>query len=278
MEVLDIQNVELFNFAAVLLGAGLFAGLLAGLLGVGGGAISVPVLFYVFTFLGLDEATNMHLAVGTSLAIIIPTSLSSLRAHHKRGAVDMDLLWAWAPAIVVGVALGSVLAGVSNSTLLIAIFASVALIMSINMVFGRQDWRLGEHMITGVKAHSVAGVMGGLSAMMGIGGGAFGVTVMTLYGYSIHRAVGTAAGFGAMISIPGTIGFIIAGWDVPGRPPFSLGYVNLIGFVLLALAAAVAAPVGAWLAHSTSRVTLMRAFALFLFLTSLRMFWTLFSG
>ncbi len=276
MDIIDAQNLDLLIFAVALLSAGVFAGVIAGLLGVGGGIVSVPVMFHVFTLLGLDKAIVMHLAVGTSLAIIIPTSISSLRSHYRRGAVDMSLLKAWAPAMIVGVALGSLFAGFANADLLIAVFASVALVVAVNMAFGRANWRLGEHMPSGPKTHILAGTIGGLSTMMGIGGGTFGVTVMTLFGYPIHRAVGTAAGFGVLISIPGTVGFIASGLDVPGRPPFSLGYVNVIGFGLLASASVVSAPVGVWLAHAMKRAVLLRAFALFLFLTSLRMFWSLF--
>ncbi len=275
MDILDAQNTDLVIFAGALLAAGVFAGIIAGLLGVGGGIVAVPVLFHVFTLLDLDKAIVMHLAVGTSLAIIIPTSISSLRSHFKRGAVDMSLLKAWAPAMIGGVILGSILAGFANSTFLIAVFASVALLVAANLAFGRPDWRLGERMPSGPRAHFMAGTIGGLSTMMGIGGGTFGVSVMTLFGYPIHRAVGTAAGFGVLISLPGTIGFIVNGLGVPDRPPFSLGYVNLVGFALLASASVVSAPLGVWLAHSLNRTALLRAFALFLFLTSMRMFWSL---
>jgi len=274
----DYSAAELGLFIAGLLATGIVAGIIAGLLGVGGGIVIVPVLFHVFTAIGLDEAVRMHLAVGTSLATIIATSIRSVRAHHKKGAVDWALLKRWALPMLLGVAAGTSLAAYVNGEVLTAIFATVALLVAFNMAFGRDDWRLGSELPGTAGQGLIAAIIGGLSYMMGIGGGTFGVTVMTLYGKPIHQAVATSAGLGLLISVPGAIGFVLGGWGIETLPPLSLGYVNLIGFALIVPATVLAAPWGANLAHAISRVTLARAFAFFLLITSLRMFYDLWAG
>ncbi|CDK99941.1 conserved membrane protein of unknown function [Magnetospirillum gryphiswaldense MSR-1 v2] len=250
---------------------GIAAGLIAGLLGVGGGIVIVPVLYHVFTVLGLDEAIRMHVAVGTSLATIIATSTSSWRSHARKGAVDRDLLRSWGPFILVGVAIGSLAAGWVKGPVLTGIFAGFALLVSLHMAFGRPEWRLGHSLPTGAAKAGLAALIGGCSAMMGIGGGTFAVPTLTLFGTPIHRAVGTASAIGLIIGIPGTIGFILTGWNAAQLPPFSLGYVNLLGVAAILPTSMAAAPWGARLAHSLDTRLLRRAFAVFLFLTSLRM-------
>lgn len=250
---------------------GIAAGLIAGLLGVGGGIVIVPVLYHVFTILGLDEAVRMHVAVGTSLATIIATSTSSWRSHARKGAVDMELLRDWGPFILVGVALGSLAAGWVKGPVLTGIFAVFALLVSLHMAFGRPEWRLGHSLPTGAAKAGLAALIGGCSAMMGIGGGTFAVPTLTLFGTPIHRAVGTASAIGLIIGIPGTIGFILTGWNAAPLPPFSLGYVNLLAVAAILPTSMAAAPWGARLAHSLDTRLLRRAFAVFLFLTSVRM-------
>lgn len=270
--------MSLWPFALGLIAAGLVAGTLAGLLGVGGGIVLVPVLYHVFTALGIDEAVRMHLAVGTSFATIIPTSIRSVRAHARRGAVDFALLRQWAPAVFLGTTLGTLIAGRVSGSALTFIFASLVLMVAAHLAFGRETWRLGAAMPKSAPAQALAAAIGGVSAFMGIGGGTFAVPAMTLYGFPIHRAVATSSGLGILIAIPGTLGYILNGCSAPGLPPGSLGYVNLIGFILLTPMTALAAPYGARLAHSLPRGALKRAFALFLALTALRMFWKLFVG
>ena len=275
MEFMGLALDELLMFAAALLATGIFAGILAGLLGVGGGIVIVPVLYHMFTLLGVDEAVRMHMAVGTSLGTIIPTSIRSLRAHQKKGAVDFELLKRWALPMLVGVMVGTVLAAYIKGAVLTGVFATVALLVAFNMAFGKEEWRLGED-LPGRKGQGlIASVIGGVSAMMGIGGGTFGVTVMTLFARPIHQAVATSAGLGLIISVPGAIGFMISGFGIEARPPLSLGYVNLFGLALIVPATILAAPWGANLAHAISRKMLARAFAFFLLLTSLRMFYGL---
>lgn len=270
--------IALWPFALGLAGAGLVAGTLAGLLGVGGGIVLVPVLYHVLSALGVDEAVRMHLAVGTSFATIIPTAIRSVRAHAKRGAVDFALLRRWAPATFLGTALGTLLAGAASGWALTLIFACLVLIVSAYLAFGRETWRLGDAVPAGARSSAIAGAIGAVSAFMGIGGGTFAVPAMTLYGIPIHRAVATSAGLGIVIAIPGALGYILAGWGVQHLPPGSLGYVNLIGFLLLTPTMVIAAPFGARLAHSLPRDALRRAFALFLALTAARMFYGLFVG
>lgn len=274
MNISSFANVpigELIALAAALGVAGLVAGTIAGLLGIGGGIVLVPVLFQTLGFLGVDESVRMPLAVGTSLATIIPTSIRSTLSHNKKGAVDWSVLRAWALPTVIGVVLGSGLAAMVGGKGLTAVFAVGALTLGLYMAFGRDDWRLGDTLPTGFGAWLLGVANGCLSVMMGIGGGTFGVTVMTLYGTPIHRAVATAAGFGLIIGLPGTIGMIVNGWSETTLPPFSLGYVNVVGLALIVPATIIAAPWGVALAHRLSRGTLRMAFGTFLCVTALRM-------
>ncbi|KJS45490.1 MAG: membrane protein [Rhodospirillaceae bacterium BRH_c57] len=259
-------------FAGVLVLTGAVAGVLAGLLGVGGGIVIVPVLFNLFPFLGIDEAVRMHLAVGTSLATIIPTSIMSARAHDRRGSIDRDLLRSWGPAVFVGVVAGTVLGAGARGEILTAIFAVVALLVAANMALRSESMTLAASLPIGWVRHVLGLVVGGFSVVMGIGGGTLSVPILTAFSYPIRRAVGTAAALGFVIAVPGTIGFIIAGLDVPDRPPGSLGYVNLIGFALIVPATMLTAPLGARIAHAISPSLLRKAFAVFLLATSLRMF------
>ena len=276
LDTLISDPVFLLTFAAVLLGTGLVAGVLAGLLGVGGGIVIVPVLFNLFPLLGIDEAVRMHLAVGTSLATIIPTSIMSMRAHHKKGAVDWALLKSWAPAIAVGVLAGTVLGAYAKGWALTAVFASVAVLVSVNMAFRKEGMTVADQLPGGIVKQAMGAVIGLFSVMMGIGGGTLSVPTLSAFNYPIRRAVGTASAIGLIIAVPGTIGFIASGMGTPNLPPFSLGYANLIGFALIVPATMTSAPWGAKIAHAIQPAMLRKAFALFLFLTSARMFWSLF--
>lgn len=252
--------------------SGLVAGFVAGLLGVGGGIVVVPVLFHVFTALGIDEGVRMHLAVGTSLATIVPTSLRSTLAHRARNAVDGVLLQSWAPYVFAGVVVGGLLASTMGGRWLTLVFAAVALLVAGHFAFGREDWHSWLRPPRGLMRVAFAGGIGFISTLMGIGGGTLSVPLLMLFNVPIHRAVGTAAGIGLVISVPASLGFMAAGWGTAHRPPLSLGYVSLIGFALMAPLMVFAAPWGASLAHRLSRRALECTFALFLILTSLRMF------
>jgi uncharacterized membrane protein YfcA len=271
----DVPVGELIALAAGLGVAGLIGGTVAGLLGVGGGIVLVPVLFQTLGILGVDESVRMPLAVGTSLATIIPTSIRSTLSHHGKGAVDWGVLRAWAVPTVIGVIVGSWLASIIGGKGLTAVFAGGALVLGLYMALGRDHWRLGDTLPTGIGAWLLGVANGCLSVMMGIGGGTFGVTVMTLYGTTIHRAVATAAGFGLIIGLPGTIGMIVNGWNAANLPPYSLGFVNVVGLALIVPATIISAPWGVALAHRLSRTTLRMAFGAFLCLTALRMAYAL---
>jgi uncharacterized membrane protein YfcA len=261
--------------AAVMAATGLVSGTLAGLLGVGGGIVIVPVLFNVFPLLGIPEVVQMKLAVGTSLATIIPTSIQSARKHHARGAMDVPLLKAMIPSLVVGVLVGTVIAIWVKGATLTAVFAAVALLVALNMGFTGVDSRLRDTFPTGIVRQVLGLFIGGISAMMGIGGGTVGVPLMNLFGTPIRSAVATASAFGIVISIPAAIGFIYAGWGDPLLPPLSVGYVNLIGFALIVPTSMLATPWGVHLAHTIPPLALKRAFAVFLGITSIRMIYSL---
>lgn len=253
--------------------AGLFAGLIGGLFGIGGGIVIVPALFYAQAALGVDEAVRTHVAVATSLSTIVATSWRSLSTHVKSGAVDLQVLRAWTPWIALGATGGALVAGAVNGEVLLAVFGVGLLLIAANMAFGRETWRLGEDLPTGAPRAGIASAIGALSAVMGIGGGAFGVTVMTLYGRAIHIAVATASGFGATIAVPAALVNMWTGWGAAGLPPYSAGYVNLPGFVVLGVLTSITAPMGARLAHRLDRVRLRRLFAIFLAITALNMLW-----
>jgi uncharacterized membrane protein YfcA len=260
----------LVAIVGMLLVAGAATGLLAGIFGVGGGAISVPILFFTFGLLGVTEDIAMPLAVGTSLAIIIPTSIKSARAHHAKGAVDMAIVRAWAVPVLLGVILGSAIARYAAPWVFQAVFVFVAGTNSIKLLFGKANWRVAEDLPTGLLLRLYGALVGLFSALMGIGGGAISNLIMTLHGRPIHQAVATSAAIGVLISIPGTVGYILAGWGKAGLPFGSLGFVSLLGFALLVPTTLLTTGFGVRLAHSMSRRSLERAFGLFLALVSLR--------
>ncbi len=270
MPVTETQSLLIW-LLPLLTATGLFAGVLAGLLGVGGGIVIVPMLYYVFSYLDIPEAVRMHLAVGTSLATINVTSIRSVLAHRRRGGFDQQIFRDWLPGMVVGVLLGTWLATLANFDTLVLVFGVVALLVATHMAFGRRSWHLRQQVPHGLSAWPLTLIIGALSAMMGIGGGTLSVPAMSLCNVPIHRAVGTAAGFGLVIALPATLGLIIGGWSVPGLPAGSLGYVSLPGFAVIAVATVMTAPLGARLAHALDPEPLRRAFALFLGLTALRM-------
>jgi uncharacterized protein len=256
---------------AGLVAAGLFAGFVGGLFGVGGGIVIVPTLYVLLSAIGVDDDVRMHVAIGTSLSTIIATSARSLAAHANAKAVDFDILRAWTPWIAGGALVGSALAAISNTQALLIVFGLGLLLAAAQIGLGNPNWRVAQDVPKGITRLVLATSIGVLSAMMGIGGGTFGVSLMTLCGRSIHQAVATASGFGAAIALPAAFGYVVGGWDQEGLPPWSLGYVSLPGFVVLAALTAITAPVGARLAHRLPQLTLKRAFAIFLAIVALNM-------
>lgn len=264
-------------WGAAMLFAGVVGGIMAGLLGVGGGIVIVPVLYHFLTTMGVDESLRMQVAVATSLTTIIATAISSTRSHYKKGSVDVGLIKRWGPAIIVGVIIGTAIGGLADGRVLTIVFAVVALLVAANMILVKDR----ESDVTKNPPKSVWAVLGvlagGLSAMMGIGGGTICVPVLNFLGYDIRRAVGTAAAIGLIIALPGTIGYAISGVGVDGRPPFSIGYVNVLAAALLIPMTVLCAPIGARIAHTIPRRALRMCFGLFLAVTSLRMFFDLLS-
>ncbi len=257
--------------ALALLATGVVAGILAGLLGVGGGIVMVPVLYYVFGMFDVDQAVRMHMAVGTSLTAMIPTSIRSALSHRKRGAVDGELFRRWLPAVVAGALTGSAVAPYAPSEVLRGVFAFFALFVALNMIIGNERLKLGSDLPNVLWQRLAAFLIGSISVMMGIGGGTFSVPYLSLFGYPIRQAVATAAAIGVLIAVPGAIGFCIGGLGVPERPIWSFGYASLIGFALIVPATIIATPWGVALAHRIEPTWLRRAFALFLALTGMRM-------
>lgn len=261
----------LAGMALALVATGLLAGTLAGLLGVGGGIVIVPVLFHLFSLLGVDPSVRMHVAVGTSLATIIPTSLMSSRAHRRRGSLDAGLIRQLLPGVLLGVAVGAVASRYLAGPALTAVFGTIALGVALQMGFKREGsaWRDG---LPGPLATGGIGAgIGGLSTLMGIGGGTLGVPILANLKVPMHQAVGTGALLGTVISIPGALAFLVNGLGVPLRPPFSLGYVNLLGLALIVPATLLSTGWGAALAHRIDARRLRQAFAVFLALTAARM-------
>lgn len=257
---------------------GLVAGFLAGLLGVGGGIVLVPGLYFLLTAFGYPPEYMMHMAVGTSLAIIIPTGMSSARAHWKRDAVGTDLLRKIGPGTVAGVVVGTVIAAYIDGNALKGIFAVMLLVLAAIMVVNPAKILPHGTMPKQPWPGMAGGVIGMLSSLMGIGGATISVPFMTLCGVPVHRAVGTAAALGLVISIPAAMGFIVIGWGAENLPPFSLGYVSLLAFALIVPCSVLAAPWGARVAHSVSVTKLRLAFAFFIALVSFRMLYSLFVG
>jgi uncharacterized membrane protein YfcA len=272
MAGLDLPMGELATFALAIGVAGIVAGLMAGIFGIGGGAVLVPVFYQVFGLLGVDEAVRMHLSVGTSLAIIIPTSLRSFAGHHAKGAVDMDLLKTFLIPVPVGVVLASLTAASISSEGLRIIFSVITLLVAFRLLFNRESWRLGSD-IPGNPARSIIGVvMGYFSTLMGIGGGIMNNTFMTLFGRPMHQAVATSSGVGVLIAIPGTIGYIWAGWGHPLLPVASTGYINWIAVAIIIPLALVVTPYGVRIAHALSKRQLEIGFGLFCVFVSARFF------
>jgi len=269
---LNIPIGEMIIFAAAIAGAGVVAGLLAGIFGIGGGAVLVPVFYQVFGLVGVDEAVRMHLAVGSSLAIIVPTSLRSCRAHFLRGAVDMDLLRSFVIAVPAGVVAATLITASISSAGLRAIFAVIVFLIGIKLIFNRRGWRIADELPQNPVRALVGVVIGMLSTLMGIGGGVLNNTFMTLFGRPMHQAVATSSGVGVLISIPGFIGYIWAGWGLAALPVGSTGFVNWIAVLLVIPITLLVAPLGVRIAHALDKRQLEIGFGIFSLLVALRFF------
>ncbi|MEA2935046.1 MAG: uncharacterized protein QOD74_1692 [Variibacter sp.] len=274
--IFGLPGGEVALLAVGVLVGGAVTGLMAGLFGVGGGAIIVPVLYEIFRALGVPEEVRIQLCVGTSLAIIVPTSLRSFVVHRASGALPVEILKQWAIPVVIGVVLGSAIAAFAPAAAFKFFFVVLASLIAAKMLLGRENWRLGAE-LPGRTLMAAFGLFIGLYAsLMGVGGGAVGTLILTLYGRSIHAAVAVSAGLGVLISTTGTIGFILAGLPRSDLlPPLSLGFVSLIGFVLMAPVTSFIAPFGARLAHALPKRQLEVAFGCFLLAVAIRFLFSL---
>lgn len=265
------DTLLLLQTLALLLAIGALAGVIAGLLGVGGGIVLVPAFFYAFTVLGYDGPQLMQICLATSLATIIVTSVRSVLSHNRKGAVDWAILRTWAPGIAVGALLGVLVAAGLRSGTLQAIFGVLGVVVGLYLAFGRAHWRLGDAMPGGVVRAALSPAVGFLSVLMGIGGGSFGVPLMSLYGVAIHRAVATAAGFGVLIAVPSVLGFLFVEIAPEGRPPFTIGAVNMVAFGVIIAMTLMTAPLGVKLAHAMDPKPLKRVFAVFIIVLAANM-------
>ena len=265
----DLMTV--LPFVLTVLAIGAVAGVLAGLLGVGGGIVLVPAFFYAFQALGYGGPYLMQLCVATSLATIIVTSLRSLQSHNKKGAVDWEILKTWAPGIVLGAVIGTFTAAKLPSTALQVVFGAAGLAVGLYMAFAKGSWRLAEAMPTGILRAILSPALGFLSVLMGIGGGTFGVPLMSLFDKAIHQAVATAAGFGVIIAVPSVLGFLFLTLPAEATPPLTIGAINLVAFVLTISMTMITTPFGVKLAHAMDAAPLKRVFGLFLTLVALNM-------
>lgn len=260
-----------------LVAAAAVAGVLAGFLGVGGGIVLVPTMFWLFSIVEFDAALSMHMAVATSLGTIIFTAISSARSHYRRGSVDTALLRRWGPFVAAGALAGGLIARYLDTRDLLLVFGIVALLVALNFL-RRNPLVLADELPKGAVSNAaMSGSVGFVSSLMGIGGGTLGVPLLSAYSYPITKAVGTSAAFGLIIALPAALGFVISGLGVPGRPPLSLGYVSLPAVLAIIPITTLLAPVGARLAHSVDGRWVKLGFAVFLGITAVRMLLTAFS-
>jgi uncharacterized membrane protein YfcA len=269
---LDIS--ELLELAILLVAVGALSGFLAGVFGIGGGAILVPVFYECFRLAGVPLEVRMPLCIGTSLAIIIPTSIRSWRAHHVRGAVDTEILKVWWLPVLIGVIAGSITARYAPERLFKIVFVTVAWSAAARLLLARASWKFGDDLPRGPLMKLYGFGVGILSTLMGIGGGLFSNLLMTFYGRPIHQAVATSSALAVLISIPGALGYVYAGWPAAAhypevtalQLPFALGYVSLIGAVLVMPTSLLTAPLGVRAAHAMSKRSLELAFGTYLFI------------
>jgi uncharacterized protein len=286
MAIAGLDATGVIELALLLVGVGALSGFLAGVFGIGGGAVLVPVFYECFRLAGVPLDVRMPLCIGTSLAVIIPTSIRSFRAHYLRGAVDMGIIRAWWLTIMFGVIAGSVTARYAPERLFKFVFVGVAWSAAMRLLLAREGWRFGDDVPGGLLMKVYGFLVGLLSTLMGVGGGLFSNLLMTFYGRPIHQAVATSSALAVLISIPGAIGYVYAGWPAashfPGvvalQWPFALGYVSLIGALLVMPTSLVTAPLGVKAAHAMSKRTLEIAFGCYLFIVGGRFVISLISG
>lgn len=274
--LLGVPLAELAWLAVAVLVGGVVSGILAGLFGIGGGAIIVPVLYEVFGFLGVSDDVRMQLCIGTSIAIIVPTTYWSYQAHLAKGAVLQGVVRRWALPAIGGVAVGALTAALAPGPVFKIAFVVIATFIALKLLFARESWRLGEDLPKGPLMSAYGFLVGLCSSLMGVSGGSMSNLVLSLYGKPIHNTVATSSGVGVPITIAGTIGYMLAGLPHQSQmPPLSIGFVSLIGVALMAPVSSFTAKYGARLAHALSRRRLEVAFGVFLLLVSARFLFSL---
>jgi uncharacterized membrane protein YfcA len=269
--MIDASWSELTWLALAVIAAGIVTGLLAGVFGIGGGAVVVPVLFEIFRVLGVSEEVRMQLCIGTSLAIIIPTAVRSYRAHLARGFVIPQIVRIWTVPAVSGVAVGAAVAAIAPAPVFKVAFVVIAAIIASKLLIGGDAWRLSDELPGRVPMIGYGFLIGLGSSLMGISGGSLATMALTLHGRPIHNAVATSAGIGVPISIAGTLGYIAAGLSHQALlPPLSIGFVSVIGLVAIAPISSWVAPLGARLAHALPKRWLEIGFGLYLLAVAVR--------
>ncbi|HLI98945.1 MAG TPA: sulfite exporter TauE/SafE family protein [Bradyrhizobium sp.] len=269
---------EILELALLLVAVGALAGFLAGIFGIGGGAVLVPVFYECFRLAGVPLEVRMPLCVGTSLAIIIPTSIRSYRAHHARGAIDKEILHAWWLVVLIGVLAGSVVARYAPERLFKIVFVMVAWLAAARLLSARETWKLGDDLPKGPLMRFFGFCVGLLATLMGVGGGLFANLLMTFYGRPIHQGVATSSAIAVLVSIPGALGYVYAGWPAAAhfpevlalQFPLALGYVSLIGAILVMPTSLLTAPLGVRAAHAMSKKMLERAYGSYLLIVGAR--------
>ena len=268
-----INSGELINLLAILAVAAAVAGFMAGLLGVGGGIIMVPALYYAFTVLDFDIVTRMHLSVGTSLAIIIPTSIISTKTHTEYDAVDFKMVKSFGIFILLGVITGTFLAVNLKTPALVLFFSIFAFIVGLFFIFVREKLMENPKKISDLVKNISGVVIGFISVPLGIGGGSLMVPFMRTFGYDIRKSIGTAAAVGFLIALSGTVTMIIGGKIIDNvTTPFSIGYINLLGFIVFVPVTMIMARIGAKAVYKINKKLLSKIFGTFLILVSIRSF------
>jgi uncharacterized protein len=286
MDLATLDVSYLLQLVFLLIAVGALAGFLAGLFGIGGGAILVPVFYECFRLAGVPLEVRMPLCVGTSLAIIIPTSIRSYRAHRARGAVDDEILRAWWLPILIGVLAGSVIARYAPERLFKIVFVMVAWFAAVRLLSAKESWKFGDDLPKGPLMRVFGLFVGLLATLMGVGGGLFANLLMTFYGRPIHQGVATSSAIAVLVSIPGALGYVYAGWPAAAlfpdvlalQPPLAFGYVSLIGAALVMPTSLLTAPLGVKVAHAMSKKTLERAYGAYLFIVGTRFAISLLNG
>ncbi|PCI98705.1 MAG: hypothetical protein COB14_07350 [Alphaproteobacteria bacterium] len=270
------MELELIYVGLLLLALGIGGGFIAGLLGLGGGAIFVPGLYYILLHFGYEE-NAMHIAVGTSLLTIVFTGTSSAYAHYKKGAVDFELLKGFLPGVFIGVGIGTLLAGMVSTSILKIVFASSQIFFGSYMLLRGNKIAIFKAMPRQPLFTIVSAANACLSTLMGVGGGIQNVTFMSVCSVSIHRAIATAASIGPFIAIIGAAGFLYIGLEEQHLPPFSIGYLNIAAFLTIISTSIIVAPIGAKVAHSLPVPKLKRYFSIFMLMIAAKMMTEIFT-